>query len=121
MVLAAVILSGIGYAVLFGDKNLCEHIKEVRLMTLTGVLHEKIDQTWNHNHHAIVVLSNNKEEYINLTSDANRQGSQSKLWQSLVEGDSIRKFSGEFLVWYKKPNGKWTKEKIDLDDPSCKQ
>ncbi len=108
----------------FGEEyDYCQELEDINNLTLNGIISEKIDVIWNHNTHGLVISDTlNRDTYLYLMVDRNRKKSnQSELWNLATVGDSIRKKSNDFFVYYKKQSDSvWNRHLIKVNKNMCK-
>tara|TARA_R110000850_G_C9940866_1_gene462888 strand:+ start:1059 stop:1493 length:435 start_codon:yes stop_codon:yes gene_type:complete len=106
---------------IFGKKfDYCEHINEIKSLDFSGVVQEKVDNMWDHGSHGLDIETNDSEViYLSLTEDENL--TNQRLWKIVSEGDSIKKFKNEFVIWTKVKNEQWKKTKLVFSETQCRK
>lgn len=118
---AGIFIIGLVLGILIFGKEFdyCEHIADIKLLDFNGVVHEKVDNMWDHGSHGLDIKTIEAEIiYLSLAEDDNR--TNQRLWKIVSEGDSIKKHKNEFFIWIKGKNENWKKTKLVFSETQCR-
>ena len=93
----------------------CTAAEEMYNLSFNGVVKEKVNQSWNHGMHYLIISSDNEDVYFHTSDELRRhkETHKSYIWEILSEGDQIRKKPNEFFIDYKKEGMEnWLRSKV---------
>jgi hypothetical protein len=118
LIVFAVLIFLISQVVSFYDP--CKESDWIKELSFSGVVDKKVIHKWNRNEHMLWVNTDTERVFVNLSNDSNvaEKGKRlSLLWATVNVGDSIKKNTNEYRVFFKLKDSNW--KYIDLGYKDC--